>query len=121
QCAGPLQLKTGRYGKFIGCSSYPNCKFIESLNKPQDMGVDCPECHEGHILKRKSRMGKIFFSCARYPDCKYAIWNEPVGQACPKCAWPILTIKITKKHGTELVCPHKPCDFSKPMEGGEAE
>ncbi len=115
QCSGPLQLKTGRYGKFIGCSSYPNCKFIESLNKPVDTGVDCPECHEGHILKRKSRMGKIFFSCGRYPDCKYALWNEPVQEACPKCAWPLLTIKVTKKHGTELVCPHKPCDFKKPM------
>ncbi len=55
------------------------------------------------------------------PDCKYAIWNEPVAQACPTCAWPILTIKITKKRGTELVCPHKPCTFSKPMDIKEAE
>ncbi len=115
QCAGPLQLRTGRYGKFIGCSSYPNCKYIESLNKPTDTGVDCPECHKGHMLKRKSRMGKIFFSCERYPDCKYAVWNEPVAETCPKCAWPMLTVKVTKKKGTELVCPHKPCDFSKPM------
>jgi len=115
QCGGALQLKAGRYGKFIGCSSYPNCTYIESLNKPVDTGVDCPECHQGHMLKRKSRMGKIFFSCGRYPDCKYAVWNEPVAQTCPKCAWPILTIKTTKRRGTELVCPHKPCDFSKPM------
>ncbi|HSW69222.1 MAG TPA: type I DNA topoisomerase [Gammaproteobacteria bacterium] len=115
QCSGPLLLKTGRYGKFIGCSSYPNCKFIESLNKPTDTGVDCPECHQGHMLKRKSRLGKIFYSCERYPDCKYAVWNEPVAQTCPQCAWPILTIKTTKRRGTELVCPHKPCDFSKPM------
>lgn len=115
QCSGPLQLRTGRYGKFIGCSSYPNCKYIEPLNKPQDTGVDCPECHEAHMLKRKSRMGKIFFSCARYPECKYAVWNEPVAQPCPTCAWPILTVKVTKKRGTELVCPHKPCEFSKPM------
>ncbi len=116
QCNGPLQLKAGRYGKFIGCSSYPNCKYIESLNKPLDTGVDCPECHQGHMLKRKSRMGKIFYSCGRYPDCKYAVWNEPVAQTCPKCAWPILTTKVTKKRGTELACPHKPCDFSKPMD-----
>lgn len=121
QCGGPLQLRTGRYGKFIGCSSYPNCKFIESLQKPVDTGIDCPECSQGTMLKRKSRMGKIFFSCARYPDCKYATWNEPVAQACPVCAWPILTIKVTKKHGTELVCPHKPCTFSKPMDIKEAE
>lgn len=116
QCGNALILRAGRYGKFIGCSSYPNCKYIEPLQKPADTGVECPECHQATMLKRKSRMGKVFFSCARYPDCKYAVWNEPVGEACPTCAWPILTIKITKKRGTELVCPVKTCDFSKPME-----
>lgn len=116
QCSGSLHLKVGRYGKFIGCGNYPNCKFIESLIKPADTGIDCPECNQGHILKRKSRMGKIFFSCGRYPDCKYAIWNEPVAKACPKCAWPLLTIKTTKKRGTELVCPKSPCDFAKPLD-----
>lgn len=113
QCGGELHLKVGRYGKFIGCGNYPNCKFIESLQKPLDTGVQCPECHQGNMLKRKSRAGKIFFSCARYPDCKYAIWNEPVAQTCPKCAWPLLMMKTTKKRGTELVCPNKPCDFTK--------
>ncbi len=112
QCGGALNIKVGRYGKFIGCSNYPNCKFIESLVKPADTGVECPECHKGNMLKRKSRNGKIFFSCARYPDCKYAVWNEPVAKACPKCAWPMLMSKTTKKRGTELVCPNKPCDFS---------
>ncbi|MDX1900987.1 MAG: type I DNA topoisomerase [Gammaproteobacteria bacterium] len=118
-CTAPLQLRVGRYGKFIGCTRYPDCKFIESLNKPVDTGVGCPECHQGSLLKRKSRMGKIFYSCGRYPDCKYALWNEPVAETCPQCAWPLLTVKVTKKRGTELVCPHKPCDFTKPMEEGE--
>jgi DNA topoisomerase-1 len=121
QCNSALQLKVGRYGKFIGCSGYPNCKYLEPLQKPADTGVECPECHQGKILKRRSRAGKIFFSCARYPDCKYALWNEPVNQSCPKCAWPLLTIKVTKKRGTELVCPHTPCDFSQPYEKIEAE
>lgn len=121
QCQSALQLKVGRYGKFIGCSGYPNCKYLEPLTKPADTGVDCPECHEGKILKRRSRTGKIFFSCGRYPDCKYALWNEPVAQSCPKCAWPLLTMKVTKKRGAELVCPHTPCDFSKPNEAAEAE
>lgn len=116
ECNAALQLRVGKYGKFIGCTRYPDCKYIESLNKPLDTGVECAECHQGNLLKRKSRMGKIFYSCARYPDCKYALWNEPVAEACPKCAWPLLTIKVTKKRGTELVCPHKPCDFTKPME-----
>jgi DNA topoisomerase I len=121
QCNSALQLKVGRYGKFIGCSNYPNCKYLEPLQKPADTGVECPDCHQGKILKRRSRAGKIFYSCARYPDCKYALWNEPVNQACPKCAWPLLTIKVTKKRGTELVCPHTPCDFSQPYEKIEAE
>lgn len=116
QCNNPLQLRAGRYGKFIGCSSYPNCKFIEPLQKPADTGVQCAECHQANMLKRKSRMGKIFFSCARYPDCTYALWNEPMAKQCPKCAWPILTIKVTKKRGTELVCANKNCDYTTPLE-----
>jgi DNA topoisomerase-1 len=121
KCEHDLQIKVGRYGKFIGCSNYPNCKFLEPLQKPADTGVDCAECHERKILKRRSRNGKIFFSCARYPDCKYALWNEPVNITCPKCAWPLLTIKTTKKRGTELVCPHTPCDYTAPYEKAEAE
>lgn len=116
QCNSALQIKVGRYGKFIGCSGYPNCKFIESLQKPADTGVQCPECHQGSILKRKSRKGKIFFSCSRYPDCSYALWNEPINKPCPKCAWPLLTIKITKKRGTEWVCSRQTCGYAGPAE-----
>jgi DNA topoisomerase-1 len=116
QCGNALQLRTGRYGKFIGCSSYPNCKFIEPLQKPADTGVECADCHQANMLKRKSRMGKIFYSCARYPDCTYALWNEPVAKQCPTCAWPILTIKVTKKRGTELVCANKNCDYATSMD-----
>ena len=114
QCSSDLIIRRGRYGKFIGCSSYPKCKYIEPLEKPQDMGVACPECHQGTFLKRKSRYGKIFYSCSRYPDCKYAIWNPPIATPCPKCTWPILTIKTTKRKGTERVCPRKECGFAEP-------
>lgn len=115
-CASPLQIRLGRYGKFIGCTAYPKCKHIEPLEKPADTGVACPECHKGNLLKRKSRFGKIFFSCSTYPDCKYAVWNEPVNEPCPKCAWPLLTIKVTKRKGTEKVCPQKECGFAESME-----
>ncbi|OGT41034.1 MAG: DNA topoisomerase I [Gammaproteobacteria bacterium RIFCSPHIGHO2_12_FULL_37_34] len=111
-CGGALKIKHGRYGKFIGCSHYPKCKFIESLNKPMDTGVECPECRQGKMVKRRSRRGRIFFSCSRYPDCKYAVWNEPIAQSCPTCAWPMLTIKITKKRGKELVCPRQTCGYA---------
>jgi len=116
QCESDLIIRQGRYGKFIGCSSYPNCKFIEPLEKPQDTGVSCPKCQKGTLLRRKSRRGKIFYSCATYPDCDYATWNEPVAEPCPRCGWPILTIKTTKRRGTEKVCPQSDCSFAEPVE-----
>lgn len=118
-CGSPLHIKFGRYGKFIGCSSYPKCKHMEPLEKPADTGVLCPECGKGNLLKRKSRFGKIFFSCATYPACTYAVWNPPINEPCPKCAWPLLTIKTTKRKGTEKVCPRKECGFAEPYEGEE--
>lgn len=110
-CGGDLKVRHGKFGKFIGCTSYPKCRHIESLNKPSDTGVECPECKQGKMVKRQSRRGRVFFSCDRYPDCKYAVWNEPITKDCPKCAWPMLTIKKTKKRGTELVCPRTTCGF----------
>jgi DNA topoisomerase-1 len=106
-----LVIKRGPYGKFIGCSNYPKCKFIEPLVKPRDTEVACPQCHKATILERKSKRGKIFFSCAAYPSCKYALWNEPLNESCPKCQWPILTKKITKRSGTEKICPKEGCTY----------
>src|SRR5690606_907262 len=87
ECQKPLNIKAGKYGKFIGCSGYPDCNFIEPLEKPEDTGVQCPACKKGQILKRKSKRGKIFFSCARYPDCDYALWYPPINEPCPECQW----------------------------------
>jgi len=116
KCDSDLVIKRGRYGKFIGCSNYPNCRHMEPLEPPEDTGVPCPECKQGSMLKRKSRYGKVFYSCARYPDCKYAVWNLPLAEACPKCGHPMLTIKTTKRRGTEKVCPQKDCDFAESYE-----
>jgi DNA topoisomerase-1 len=120
-CESDLVIKRGKYGKFIGCSSYPKCKFIEPLEKPADLGIECAECKQGSMLKRKSRYGKIFYSCSRYPDCKYATWNEPIKKPCPKCNWPILTIKITKRRGTEEACPQKECGYTYQLEAPEGK
>jgi DNA topoisomerase I len=118
-CGSDLLIRQGRYGKFIGCSGYPNCKHIESLEQPADTGVSCPECKKGTMLKRKSRAGKIFYSCSTYPDCKYAVWNEPINEPCPSCGWPILTLKTTKRRGTEKVCPQSECKYSEPHDSGD--
>ncbi|MET0088399.1 MAG: topoisomerase DNA-binding C4 zinc finger domain-containing protein, partial [Sedimenticola sp.] len=116
ECQSDLVIKKGRYGKFIGCSGYPDCRYIEPLEKPVDTGVSCPKCGKGTMMKRKSRRGKIFYSCSTYPECDYATWNEPVSEPCPSCGWPILTIKTTKRKGTEKVCPQQECSFSEPVE-----
>jgi DNA topoisomerase-1 len=116
ECGSALIIKKGKYGKFIGCSSYPNCRFIEPLEKPQDTGVPCPKCGNGTLLQRKSRRGKIFYSCSTYPTCDYATWNEPLAEPCPRCGWPILTLKTTKRRGTEKVCPQEECSFAEPVE-----
>lgn len=121
ECGSDLIIRHGRYGKFIGCSSYPECRHIEPLEKPEDTGVQCPECKKGNMLKRKSRNGKIFFSCEHYPECKYAVWNQPLNEACPDCGWPMLTLKTTKRRGTEKVCPQKECGFTESVETDEEE
>jgi len=121
ECGSELVFKQGRYGKFIGCSGYPKCRYIEPLEKPKDTGVTCPKCHKGTLMQRKSRRGKIFYSCSTYPKCDYAVWNEPVAEPCPQCGWPILTIKTTKRRGTEKVCPQQDCSFTEPYEAPQSE
>ena len=121
KCGKPMALRRSRFGVFLGCTGYPECKNIRKTGPPpappKDTGVACPECKQGTIQEKKSRRGKIFYSCSRYPDCKFALWNPPVAQPCPKCANPLLTLKTTKRRGTELVCPNEECDYTAPYEG----
>ena len=116
KCGGQLVYKRGRYGKFIGCANYPKCKHIEPLEPPKDTGVACPKCGKGHLIERKSRYGKLFYSCNTYPDCDYATWNPPIAETCPNCQWPVLTIKTTKRWGVEKVCPQKECGWKEQIE-----
>ncbi|MEO8275660.1 MAG: type I DNA topoisomerase [Thermoanaerobaculia bacterium] len=124
KCGKPMAMRRSRFGVFLGCTGYPECKNIRKTGPPaappKDTGVQCPECKQGTIQEKKSRRGKIFYSCSRYPDCKFALWNPPVQQACPKCAYPLLTLKTTKRRGTELVCPNEACDYIAPYEGSES-
>lgn len=119
QCQKNLVIKQGRYGKFYGCSGYPECKYIEPLNKPKDTGISCPQCKQGTMLAKKSRYGKLFYACSQYPECKYATWNEPIDEPCPQCKWPILTLKVTKRWGTEKVCVQEGCGFKISVEKPE--
>lgn len=116
ECGSELVFKQGRYGRFIGCSGYPKCRYIEPLEKPKDTGVACPKCNKGTLMQRKSRRGKVFYSCSTYPKCDYAVWNEPISENCPNCGWPVLTIKTTKRSGTQKVCPQQECSFAEPYQ-----
>ena len=87
-------LRFGKFGKFLGCSGYPECKNIQPLQKPVDLGIKCPECKEGNIKERKSRWGKMFYGCDKYPECKFASWDKPMPTPCPDCDSPILVEKV---------------------------
>jgi DNA topoisomerase-1 len=111
KCGSPMLIKEGRYGKYLACSGYPACKNIQPLVKPKSTGVTCPECHEGELTEKKSRYGKMFYSCNRYPQCKFALWDPPVEKPCPKCGFPLLVKKVYKREGEFLKCPKEGCDY----------
>jgi len=111
KCGAPMLIKEGRYGKFLACSAYPGCKNIQPLVKPKALGITCPECKEGELMEKKSRYGKTFYSCNRYPKCKYALWDLPIDEPCPKCGFPLQVEKVTKRFGTYRKCPAEGCDY----------
>ena len=117
KCGSPMVIKRGRYGEFLACSAYPDCKHTESLNPNganNKIGVPCPEdgCG-GEIVERKSKRGKVFFGCSRFPKCEFATWDKPVAEKCPNCDAKILVEKTSKKQGTFLACLNKECGFKK--------
>ena len=111
KCASPMLIKAGRFGKYLACSGYPACKNIQPLVKPKALGIACPQCKEGELQEKKSRYGKIFYSCNRYPQCKYALWDLPLTEPCPKCSFPLTVQKTTIREGTVRRCPQESCDF----------
>jgi DNA topoisomerase-1 len=116
KCGKPMVVKQGRYGKFMACSGYPDCKNTYSVNSIEpgmDTGVDCPEkdC-TGKLVQKQSRRGKIFYGCNRFPDCTYALWDKPIDRECPVCKARFLVEKSTKKRGTYLACLTKGCGYT---------
>ena len=97
ECGNPLVLRNGRYGEFVACSNYPECKYIKKEVPEVETVCDCPNC-DGHIVQRKSRKGKIFYGCDNYPKCKTAFWDKPTGEKCPDCGESIVENKKGKKY-----------------------
>lgn len=105
QCGHPMVYKMGRYGKFMACSNFPECRNTKAIVK--DIGVKCPKCKEGNVVERRSKKKRIFYGCDRYPDCEFVSWDKPIARPCPKCE-NMLVEKKTKK-GVHVQCSE--CDY----------
>ena len=108
KCGSPMVVKTGRFGKFIACSGYPQCK----TTKPLALGVKCPQpdCG-GDLVQKRTRKGRSFFACSNYPKCEFAIWDRPVPKACPTCQAPFLIEKVSKQEGRSVQCRNQDCGY----------
>jgi DNA topoisomerase-1 len=122
ECGSAMVRKEGRFGPFLACSGYPACKNTRSLNgngggKAEPTGVACPEkgC-SGQLVCRRTKRGKVFYGCSRYPQCTYAIWDKPIPQACPQCGAPFLVEHSTKRDGHHLKCLNKPCTYKRTIQ-----
>ena len=106
ECGHPLVIRKGKYGAFIACSNFPECKYIKQEEKTEIVICDCPNC-DGKIVEKKTRKGKIFYGCNNYPKCKTAYWDKPIGEKCPECGEMLLEKKSTIK------CSK--CDYTKDL------
>ncbi len=111
QCGNHLVMKFGRFGEFTACSNYPTCKFV----KQKTIGVPCPNCSEGQIVERRSKRGKTFYGCNRYPECDFVAWGKPLNEKCPECGSPYMVEKWLKSGGFAQ-CPNGECKHKRVLE-----
>jgi DNA topoisomerase-1 len=116
-CGADMVVKRGRFGRFLACSKYPECK----TSKPISIGVTCPKSCGGYISERRSKRGKTFYGCSSYPNCDFVSWDKPRNEACPSCGSAWLLEKFSKKHGTYVACPNKECGWKKLPEGEDGD
>ena len=109
-CGSPMVIKMGRYGKFMACSNFPDCRNTKAIVKT--IGVTCPKCNEGDVVERKSKKNRIFYGCSRYPECDFISWDKPVGRDCPKCHHYLVNKK--KGKSSQVVCSN--CDYEEEVQ-----
>ncbi|MFC5448328.1 type I DNA topoisomerase [Paenibacillus aestuarii] len=115
KCGRPLVYKMGRFGKFLACSGFPECRNTKPIVK--DIGVTCPTCHQGKIVERRSKKGRVFFGCDRYPECDFVSWDKPVSKPCPSCG--SMMIEKRSKNGVNLQCVQ--CDYKEEVNEDQQE
>lgn len=104
-CGSPMVIKMGRFGKFMACSNFPDCRNTKAIIK--EIGVTCPKCNQGQVVERKSKKNRIFYGCSRYPECDFLSWDKPISRPCPKCESMLVEKKIKK--GVQIQCSS--CDY----------
>lgn len=126
KCGGPMVQKFGRFGPFLACSAYPDCRNTRSMNaransKPEPTGVKCPkEGCDGEIVAKRSKRGRVFYGCSGYPKCTFAVWDKPVPVRCPGCNAPFMVERTTKKDGLHHRCADKECGHKELIKGAES-
>lgn len=107
ECGRPLLIKFGRFGKFLACSGFPECRHTESIN--EETGVTCPKCN-GSIVALKTKKGRRFFGCSNYPECDFRSWNKPTGEKCPQCG-DAMVEKANRNREPEIICQNSECKY----------
>lgn len=107
KCGAPLLIRLGKFGKFYACSTFPKCRYTESLEENK-LKIKCPKCEKGEIVEKRTRKNKIFYGCNQYPKCDFALWDKPTNEKCPKCD----SLLVKTKRG-QIKCSNKECDYIK--------
>lgn len=115
KCGKPMVYKMGRFGRFLACSGFPDCRNTKPIVK--EIGVVCPKCNKGHIVERRSKKGRIFFGCDTYPECDYVSWDKPTNKRCPNCQQ--VLVEKRNRSGARLQCAA--CDYSEEVIEDEHE
>ena len=108
-----MLVRKGRFGEFLACSTYPTCKGA----KPIPLGIACPtEGCSGDLVQRRTKKGRVFYGCNRYPDCQYTLWSKPVPIPCPNCQARFLAEQGSVRKGKVLRCVREGCGYESSME-----
>ena len=109
-CGAPMVIKMGRYGKFMACSNFPDCRNTKAIVKT--IGVTCPKCKDGDVVERKSKKNRLFYGCSNYPECDFISWDKPIGRDCPKCNYYLMEHK--KGRSSQVICSN--CDYKEEVQ-----
>lgn len=104
-CGSNMVIKHGRFGKFMACKNYPECKFTKPI--VEKLGVKCPKCNDGDVIIRKTKSGRVFYGCSNYPDCDFVEWNKPTGEVCESCG--AYMVEKNSKKESKSICSNSEC------------